>query len=287
MRTVLVIAAVVLCTGCGGSTRHAGPLDVVAAENTYGDIVRQIGGPQVEVTSVLKDPNADPHLFEPGTTNGLAVARARVVVQNGLGYDTFMDKLESASPSKSRIVVSIQQVLGASDNPHLWYDVPKLPAIGAAIERALAQADPKHAPSYRAGLVRFDHSLAPLDAVVAAIAQAHPGAPVAYTEPVPGYLLEAAGLRNVAPEAFTRAIEDGTEPPPDAVSQMLALMHDRRVRVLLYNDQAVSPITTRVRSAARAAGIPVIGVSETLPPGLTFQSWQIGQARALQAALAG
>jgi zinc/manganese transport system substrate-binding protein len=178
-------------------------------------------------------------------------------------------------------------VLDASGNPHLWYDVPKLPAIGAAIEQALARADPKHAPSYRAGLARFDRSLAPLDGAVAAIARAHAGAPVAYTEPVPGYLLSAAGLRNVAPDAFTRAIEDGTEPSPAAVSQMLALMSRRLVRVLLYNDQAVSPITTRVRTAARAAGIPVIGVSETLPAGRTFQSWQLGQARALGAALAG
>ena len=287
MRTIIVIAAIALCAGCGGSPQPGGTLRVVAAENTYGDIARQIGGPHVDITSILQDPNADPHLFEPGTANGLAVARARVVVQNGLGYDTFMNKLESASPSKHRDVVTIEHVLRASGNPHLWYDVPKLPRIAAAIERALARADPRHAQNYRAGLTRFDRSLAPLDRVVADIAKAHANAPVAFTEPVPGYLLEATRLRNLAPEAFTRAIEDGTEPPPGAVSQMLALMRDHRVRVLLYNDQAVSPITSRVRSAARAAGIPVVGVSETLPHGLAFQAWQIAQARVLQAALGG
>jgi zinc/manganese transport system substrate-binding protein len=177
--------------------------------------------------------------------------------------------------------------LGSAGNPHLWYAVPALPRIARAIERALAHADPKHAAAYRTGLARFDASLAPLRRTVAAIRAAHRGAPVAYTESVPGYLVAAAGLRNLAPPGFTRAIEDGTEPAPGAVAEMLSLLDDRRVEVLLYNGQAVSPITARVRDTARAAGVPVVAVTETLPAGETFQQWQLAQARKLQAALAG
>lgn len=292
-RTILVCAAVatVLVTaGCGSNgSRGGGALRVVAAENVYGDLVRQIGGAHVEVTSILSDPNADPHLFEPGTRNALAVSQASLVIQNGVGYDAFMSRLERASPSKSRALVTIADVLGihgTDANPHLWYDVPALPKIAAAIAAGLERQDPANAPSYRRGLTRFDASLAPLQREVAAIKASFAGRAVAYTEPVPGYLLSAAGLRNVAPEAFTRAIEDGTEPSPSAVATMTALATDHKIRALLYNTQAISPITTRIRDAARAAGIPIVGVTETLPSGRTFQAWQLDQAQALQRALA-
>lgn len=285
LRTILVLTGAALLSGCGSQPRG---LQVVAGTNVYGDIAAQIGGAHARVTSVLSDPNADPHLFEPGTKNGLAVAQAKVTIANGLGYDAFMDKLQSASPSKSRVQLNVADLLGVTGkdaNPHLWYDVPRVPAIAAGIERALAQADPRHANAYRAGLRRFDASLAALDGTVAAIKRQHAGEAVAYTEPVPGYLIDAAGLRNVAPSSFTRSIEDGTEPPPAAVNEMLSLLRDHKVRVLLYNSQAVSPITARVRDAARAAGIPVLAVTETLPKGESFQQWQLRQAEALEAAL--
>jgi zinc/manganese transport system substrate-binding protein len=294
-RTILVCAAAwvtLLLAGCdgGGDSKTDGRLRVVAAENFYGNIVQQIGGAQVDVTSILSDPNADPHLFEPGSSAALAVAKARLVIQNGVGYDAFMSRLEHASPSTGRVVITVADVLGAhgSDaNPHLWYDTPKLPRIAAAIATGLEQQDPAHAAAYRRGLVRFDASLAPLQDEVAAVRSSFAGRPVAYTEPVPGYLVAAAGLRNLAPKGFTRAIEDGTEPSPAAVSAMTALATGHRIRVLLYNTQAVSPITTRIRSAASAAGIAIVGVSETMPAGDTFQSWQLGQARALDRALHG
>lgn len=288
MRTIIIFIVTLVLAGCGGATRTAGPLRVVASTNVYGDIARQIGGSRVGVTSVLSDPNADPHLFEPGTRNGLAVSRAAVVIQNGVGYDTFMERLESASPSGSRIVVTIGDALGVhgtSANPHLWYDVPALAKIAAAIAGGLERADPKHAASYRAGERRFAASLAPLRRAVAAIRTRFAGTPVAYTEPVPGYLLEAAGLRNIAPTGFTRAIEDGTEPPPSAVAELTRLVSTHQVKVLLYNSQAVSPITVRIRSAAGTAGVPVIGVRETLPPHTTFQAWQLAQVEVLRSAL--
>jgi len=286
MRIVLILLAVPATAACGA---RGGTADVVAATNVYGDIAAQIAGPDVRVASILSDPNADPHLYEPGTRNGLAVAHARLVVANGLGYDAFLTKLERAAPSASRLTVTVASVLGvhgARANPHLWYDVPALPRIAAAIERGLERALPGRVAGFRARLARFVASLAPLRAEVAAIRSAHAGEAVAYTEAVPGYLLEAAGLRNLAPPAFTRAMEDGAEPPPSAVSDMLALFRGRRVRALLYNEQAASPIAQRVQDAARAAGIPVVAVTETLPRGQSFQGWQLAQAVALAKALA-
>jgi zinc/manganese transport system substrate-binding protein len=291
MRTIIVLGATGLTlAACGGSSGTSGALAVVAAENVYGDIVSQIGGSHVSVTSILSDPNADPHLFEPGTSNGLAVAKAALVVENGAGYDAFMTKLESAAPSSRRVVVTIADVLGVHGgdaNPHLWYDVPALGRIAGAIAGGLERADPAHADAYRAGLARFRTSLAPLRREVARIRARFAGAPVAYTEPVPGYLLTAAGLRNLAPEAFARAIEDGTEPTPQALKAMYDLISQRRIHVLLYNSQAVSPITKRLRDLARSDGIPVVPVTETLPADRTFQQWQLEQAGALEAALAG
>ena len=292
LRIILACGAVLLlgaATACGPAAATSSKLGVVASTNVYGDMVRQIGGSHVSVTSILSDPDADPHLYEPGTQNGLAVAKARLVIQNGLGYDAFMQRLEDASPSKQRLVVTVADVLGVHGkdaNPHLWYDVPSLPRIAAAIAAGLVLRDPAHAAAYRRALTRFVVSLLPLQHAVAAIRSRFGGRPVAYTEPVPGYLLAAAGLRNLAPEGFTRAIEDGTEPSPAAVAAMSALLAGRHVRVLLYNSQAVSPITTRIRSAARAAGIPVVGVTETLPAHLTVQQWLLAEARALQRALA-
>jgi zinc/manganese transport system substrate-binding protein len=289
MRTIIVISVLVLA-GCGGRTTSTGGLvNVVAAENVYGNIAKQIGGSYVAVTSILSDPNADPHLFEPGTENGLAVSQARIVIENGLGYDAFMAKLVSATPSSKRVVLTIADALGVHGkdaNSHLWYDVPRLPRIAGAIASALERADPRHASAYRAGLRRFDRSLDPLRREVARIRARFGGAAVAYTESVPGYLVAAAGLHDLAPATFTRPIEEGTEPAPAAVAAMNALVAQGRIRVLLYNSQAVSPITARLHDAARRAGIPVVPIRETLPPHRTFQQWQLGQARALAAALA-
>jgi zinc/manganese transport system substrate-binding protein len=288
LRIVLVCVLCLVLAGCGGSRVHG--VRVVAAENVYGDIARQIGGAHVDVTSILTSPSADPHLYEPGTVAGLRVAQAQLVIQNGLGYDAFMTKLERAAPSSTRRVLTIADVLGVrgSDaNPHLWYDVPQLPRIAGAIADALVSVDPAHATAYRRNRARFVASLAPLDAAVRQIRRIDHGEPVAYTEPVPGYLLAAAGLVNRAPAGFTRAIEDGAEPSPQNVSAMYDLVRRRRVRVLLYNAQAVSPITSIVQHTAQDADVPVVGVTETLPPHMTFQQWQLAQVRALARELAG
>jgi zinc/manganese transport system substrate-binding protein len=292
MRTVLILALMTSAVAAAAEphpARASRPVTVVAAENVYGDIASQIGGWRVQVTSILSNPNADPHLYEPGTRNGLAVAEAQVVIQNGLGYDAFMQRLEGSSPSKHRIVVTIADALrvgGRSANPHLWYDTPRLPAIVHAIANGLGRADPAGRSHYAAGAGRFLARCAPLRAEVRSIRTRFADTPVAFTEPVPGYLLAAARLRNLAPTSFTRAIEDGSEPTPAAVAAMTALIDGGKIKVLLYNSQTISPITERIRAAAVSHDIPVVGVTETLPPHVDYQQWQLQQTRALATALA-
>lgn len=298
-RRATVVALPLLATlllGCGVSAEadRAAPaaggarVPVVAAEKFYADLARQVGGDRVSVMSVLSNPDADPHLFEPGSRAALAVANARVVIVNGAGYDGWMNRLLAAAPSARRAVVTVADVLGVrgtDPNPHLWYDVPGLPRIVHAVGDALATVDPAHAAGYRAGIQRTIRSLRSLLDAVATLKAQFSGAPVAYTERVPGLLLAAAGLRVLTPPGFARAVEDGTDPVPADVAVMQRLLTARAVRVLLYNVQAATPVTARLRQVARAAGVPVVAVTEMPPTGSTFLSWQLAQVRALAAAL--
>ncbi len=261
---------------------------VVAAENFWGNIASQIGGSDVQVTSLISNPNADPHLFEITARDAATLARARVVIENGAGYDTWMTALLSADGGSPRLVdaAAVLHVRGSDPNPHLWYDLPRLPEVAAAIATALRAAAPSDAAAIDAGLARFDASLAPLDAVVASIRSQFAGTPVAYTERVPGYLLADAALSVRTPPGFPRAIEDGVAPSAADTLAMRRLLGTHRVRVLLYNVQTVTPVTAQMRAVARQNGIPVVGVSETMPLGAaSFQSWQLAQATALRRAL--
>jgi zinc/manganese transport system substrate-binding protein len=293
-RPVLVAAvlAVALCVaGCSSAAtgRTAdGKLRVVAAENFWGNLAAQIGGDHVAVTTLIASPNADPHEFEPGTKEGLAVAQAGVVIANGAGYDPFMERLLSAAPSSHRRVVTVSDVLhvtGSDPNPHFWYDVPQLPAVVTAVGSAMAAADPGHAAAYRAGATRTIAALRPLRQAVTAVRRQDAGDPVAYTERVPGYLLAAADLRVLTPPGFARSIENGTDPSFADTAAMRELITDHRIDALLYNQQAVTPVTSQLRSLATGAGVPVVPVTETMPPGTTFESWQLGQVDALREAL--
>ena len=265
-------------------------LQVVAAENFWGNIAQQIGGSYVHVTSIITDPNADPHLYESDARDAADVAAAKVVIVNGVGYDDFMNKLLGASTNTSRTVVSAQQILGVAEgaNPHLWYDIPRVHEVADSIEAAYAAKDPAHTSQYQHNLLVFNQSLQPLLQTINTIKQKYAGTPVAYTEPVPGYLLNAAGLNVLTPEGFAKSIEDGDDPSPADTNAMDTLMTNKSVKVLLYNAQTVSPVTENVKSLAKQANIPVIGVTETMPTtaGTTYQTWQADQLQELQNALA-
>jgi zinc/manganese transport system substrate-binding protein len=281
-----------LLAGCGDGSADVGssrPLKVVAAENFYGDLALDIGGSHVSVISVLSNPDTDPHLFEPGTRAGLAVAAADVVIVNGAGYDEWMTKLLDAAPSSHRRVLTVAALLhvsGADPNPHLWYDAPALPAVVAGIGAAMSRADPTHDLDYRAGIARTTSSLGPLLTAVTALRFRFAGSPVAYTERVPGLMLAAAGLRVLTPSSFARSVEDGTDPTPADESAMTRLLSTRRVKVLLYNEQATSALTVRLRRVAQSAGVAVVPVTETEPAGQSFTAWQLSQVQALTRALA-
>jgi zinc/manganese transport system substrate-binding protein len=289
----LALAGIVLYVAETGAPPQSGKsgLQVVAAENFWGSIAAQIGGSRANVTSIITDPNADPHLYESDARDAIAISTANIVITNGLGYDDFMDKILSASPNAKRQVLKVADILnvgGNNANPHLWYDTPKVPVVAAAMESAMATHDPADKAVFEKNLASFDTSLQPMFNTIAQIKERFKGDRVAYTERVPGYLLANAGLDEVTPPGFASAIEDGDDPSPADTAAMDNLMTSHSVKVLLYNAQTVSPVTQHVRQLAEANGIPVIGVTETLPGNeKNFQSWQYDQAQTLLRALSG
>ncbi len=255
----------------------------------WGSIAQQIGGSHVVVTSIITNPTADPHLYESSAANAGAVAQADLVILNGAGYDTWLSQLVASTSRPRHDVLTVSHILhmaGAGANPHFWYDIPKIPTVAAAIAAALSSVDPRDAAAFHAGLRRFDMSLAPLDTAIAHIRNLDKGAPVAYTERLPAYLLAAAGLDNVSPIGFATSIEDGVDPSPADTAAMNALIIGHKIRVLLYNQQTVSSVTDHVRALATREGIAVVALTETLPHRYaTYQSWQLAQITAIERAL--
>jgi zinc/manganese transport system substrate-binding protein len=266
-------------------------LALVAAENFWGDIAGQIGSGHVSVTSIISDPNADPHSYETDPRAASALSSASFVIENGAGYDDFVDKLLSTNPDANRDVLSIAAAVGVggdNPNPHLWYDPGYVTTAARTIESHLAMHDPHDAPAFQFNLQAFLTAYQPYVDTLRAIKARYGGAPIAYTERVPGYLVAAAGLRLATPASYAQSIEDGNDPSPADSAAMNTAMTDRQVKELLYNSQVESPATQAVKDLATAHGIPVIGVAETIPAGEpNFQAWQIKQAKAVLRALGG
>jgi zinc/manganese transport system substrate-binding protein len=284
----LGLPAIVLSAGEPAASAAPAVVPVVAAENFWGNIASQIGGHDVTVTSLITNPNADPHLFETDAADAATLAEARVVIENGAGYDTWMNSLLGADSGHATVVnaASVLHVTGSDPNPHLWYDIPRVPSVAAAIAGALTKAAPQDASTFRTNLARFDASLAPIDATLATIKAHFHNVSVAYTERVPGYALAVANLDVKTPPGFARAIEDGVDPGPADTLAMQQLIDHHDINVLLYNVQTVTPVTTQMRALAKQHGIPVVGVSETMPAGVaTYQQWQQSQLTNLLHAL--
>lgn len=271
-------------------TDKPGEFRVVAAENVWGNIASQLGGSHVQITSILNDPNADPHLYESNARDASSVSMADVVIVNGLGYDDFMPKLLKASNKPTRHIITAAQILNASTgaNQHLWYDISGVRKVAAGITYTYITIDPSHKNDYVHNLATFNQSLQGIENTIAIIRQKYARSPVAYTEPVPGYLLTAAGLSVKTPSSFAKSIEDGDDPNPSDTTTMNKLITSRSIKVLLYNAQATSPVTESIKELAGQYGIPVIGVTETLPKTATnFQAWQQHQIMQLLNALGG
>jgi zinc/manganese transport system substrate-binding protein len=290
MRFAAAIAiALLLGLGQALPSRAAdGAISVVAAENAYGDIARQIGGGRVAVTSILSNPNQDPHLFEtaPGTVRTLS--GAQVVVLNGADYDPWMDKLLKAAPRAGRAVISAAALTGRKpgDNPHLWYDPATMPKVAAALADAFSKADPAHAADYAARLKTTLAGLARIDARVAQMKAKFAGQTVTATEPVFGLMTGAIGLK-MRNESFQLSMMNDTEPSARDVAAMEDDLRGRKVKALLYNSQVTEKLTERLRGIAVKAKVPVVGVTETMPADTNFQDWVLGELDALDKALSG
>jgi zinc/manganese transport system substrate-binding protein len=262
---------------------------IVAAENVWGDIAKQIAGDQVEVNSIITDPNTDPHTYELSPATAATIANANLVIANGAGYDDFVSKLLAGAGNRLRTVITIANVVGATTgdaNPHLWYQPEYVVQAATAIQAQLAAKDPSGASRVRANLRRFvttyqDDVLS----LIKEIKQNYSETRIAYTERVAGYLVKAAGLQLGTPASFAQAIEDGSDPSPSDIAQFQAALQRHTVKAMLYNSQVISPVTQRLREIAARNGVPVIGVTETLPPRENFQAWQANQLHALLNAL--
>ncbi len=277
--------------GAAGAGAASAPrvVSAVGAENQYADVIAQIGGPYVRVQAIERNPNTDPHTFEASASVARTVGSASLVVQNGLGYDTFMDRIESATPDPHRKVVVVQRLLGLPDstpNPHLWYRPATMPKVASAVAADLSALLPGERGYFHGRLRRFVASLGQWHHDLAALRSAHHGDPVAVTEPVGDYLLQAAGLDIATPFALQADIMNGVDPAPEAVSIENQLLTARKVDVLLYNQQVVDPLTQSFLDLARKSRIPVVGVYETMPAGYHYQRWMVAETQAIGRALA-
>ncbi|MDQ0912644.1 zinc/manganese transport system substrate-binding protein [Streptomyces canus] len=301
---LLVGASVTLLAGCGSSSdsgsdgsASAAPaasskVAVVASTNVYGDIVSRIGADKVSVTSVISDPDQDPHSYEASTQNQLALSKAKVVVENGGGYDDFVDRMLKSAGNSSAEVINAVKVSGRTApqggelNEHVWYDFPTVAKIADRIAAALGKADPANAATYTENADAFKADLKPLEAKEAQIKKEHGGEAIAITEPVPLYMTGASGLVDKTPTEFSEAIEEGDDVSPKVLQETLALFTDKQVEALVYNAQTSGPQTEKSEQAAKAAGIPVVPVTETLPSGKNYLAWMTGNVDALANALA-
>lgn len=276
----LVLAS--LCIG----TAAAQPLGIVAAENFYGDVASQLAGDDATVSSIMSNPDQDPHLFEASPSVARQLSGAAIVVYNGADYDPWMAKLLSASRTPDRTIIVVAQLVHRKpgDNPHLWYDPPTMPAYANALTAALARRDPAHRADYQQRLHGFLDSLRPMQAKIDAMRKKFAGTPVTATEPVFGYMAAALGL-TMRNERFQLAVMNDTEPRASDVAAMENDLRNHRVRLLLFNSQASDDTVQRLLGIARQSRVPVVGVTETEPPGKTYQQWMIGQLDAVEQAL--
>ncbi len=295
---VATLAALAIA-GCGSpapaapAAAGAATLTVITSTNVYGSIAEAVGGDQITVEALITDPAADPHSYESTPADAAKVAKAAAVVFNGGGYDDWMPRLVESAGAGEQAVIDVAALSGlqpaaadAEFNEHFWYSLPTVQKLATQLAADLGKADAGNAATYSANAAAFNSAIDGLLTKIAAIGTAHPGARVAITEPVPGYLIDAAGLTDATPEAFAEAIEEDTDPPAAVLQETLALFTGEPVRVLILNAQTETPTTDQIEQAAQTAGVPVVDVTETLPAGSAdYASWMGVQIDALAAAL--
>jgi zinc/manganese transport system substrate-binding protein len=289
----IVLASAGVASGCAaGSAAPGGDgrLQVVAAENVWGSIASQLAGNRLRVSSVITNPAADPHDYEPTAADARAVAQARMVVVNGAGYDPWMDKLVASNPDDRRVVFDVGDLVGVASggNPHRWYSPADVQKVIGEIVRDYRKLDPKDAAYFRRRQARFEASgLARYRQLISTIRRKYRGVPVGASESIFTPLSDALGLRLLTPASFLRAVSEGAEPTARDTSTIDRQIARGQIKVWVFNSQNSTPDVQRLTDAARKRGIPVTTVTETLTPDNgTFQSWQSRQLAALEVALA-
>ena len=286
------VAVAIAVSGCAPSTpvrpAAGGRVRIVAAENQYGDVAAEIGGQYADVTSIMSNPSTDPHTYEVSASVARSIASASIVIQNGLGYDSFMNNVEAAAGG-GRKVIDVQKLLGIpgrEENPHLWYDPRTMPAVASQLVADLSALQPAHAAYFSDNAVRFSTSLRAWVDALAAFKTDHPGVAVATTEPIADYMLQAAGVTNLTPFSLQVDIMNGVDPSPQAVSAEDGLIRGHAVKALVYNRQVTDSVTRGFVGEAEHAGVPVVGVYETMPtPGFVYATWMLAEVQALDRAV--
>lgn len=271
-------------------TEATAVIQAIGVENEYADVISQIGGKYVHVQAIETDPNTDPHSFEVSPKIAEEIAAAQLIVENGVGYDDWADKIMSAARRPNRKVINVQALLklpAETSNPHLWYDPKTMPAVATAIAGDLSALQPAQATYFRSNAATFIASLEPWQAAIAAFKAKYDGTPIAVTEPVANYLLQAMGFTILTPFTLQKAVMDGNDPSPQDITAQDALFAGRKVKLFAYNRQVTDSLTQSFLDKSRKAGIPVVAVYETMPtPGYTYQSWMQAEVAALEKAVA-
>ena len=252
--------------------------NIVAAENFYGGLAGQIAGDSADITSILSNPNQDPHEFTTDAATALAVANADIVIYNGIGYDDWMDKLLGAQGKSGRVVIRVADLIGATngDNPHIWYDPRTMPALAARLAGILKQPD---------NLAAFDKEMAAVTNKIAEIKSAYSGTVVTATEPVFGYMADALGFK-MENYGFQLAVMNDTEISFQQASDFEKSLHDKSMKILFYNSQVTDPVTQRMQESAKKLGVAVVGVTETQPPGAKdYADWMLAELNQIETVL--
>jgi zinc/manganese transport system substrate-binding protein len=287
MRAIAAFAGVVsLLAASAWGQAAAQTVHIVAAENFYGDVAQQLAGPDVKVTSILSNPDDDPHMFEVSPSVARNLSEATIVIANGADYDPWMEKLLGATKSGSRKTINVADLVHrkAGDNPHLWYDPETMPAFARALTASLSAADPAHKTEYDQRLQTFLDSMKPIQVKLTELRKKYSRTPVTATEPVFGYMAAALGLK-MHNERFQLAVMNNTEPAASDVAAFEDDLKKHRVKLLIYNSQATDEAAKRLLNIARDSKVAVVGVTETEPSGKTYQEWMLGQLDALDNAL--
>ncbi|MTD57934.1 metal ABC transporter substrate-binding protein [Amycolatopsis sp. RM579] len=281
--------------GCGGGNTAGGSgtggkLDVVASTDVWGSVLAAVGGDQVQVTSIIHDPGADPHSYETTPQDALAAQKAALTLGNGGGYDDFFTKLADQASNAKKLVACDTAAIGSSarcdENEHVWYSFATVEKVADQVATELGRLRPANAQTFTANATAFKAKVADLQTKTEQAGAAKPGTKVIATEPVAHYLLETAKVTDATPREFSEAVEEESDVPAAALAEVNSLIEGKQVTAVVNNAQTVTPVTRQVVDNAKKAGLPVVDVTETLPAGTTdYISWMTSEVNALSGAL--